>query len=146
MTVESFNKQFNLNVLGVMLCCREAVKLFGAAGGAIVNIGSAVSTLAPINSTVYSASKGGVELITKVLSKELGPRKIRVNSVNPGAIHTPGSTNLEGGGDFFETIQTITPLGRIGEPTDIAPAVAYLASDDALFVTGEIITVSGGIK
>lgn len=144
-TTEHFNKMFDLNVLGLILTTQEAVKHFSPAGGTIVNISSLVGVSPVANSSVYSATKAAVDSITKTLSKELGPRKIRVNSINPGMVETEGTHT--GGfteGDFRKQIEASTPLGRIGQPDDIAPAVVFLASDSARWITGEILVVSGG--
>jgi 3-oxoacyl-[acyl-carrier protein] reductase len=144
-TEEHFHKQFNLNVLGLLLTTQEALKYFTAAGGSVVNISSLVSTMAPANGSVYSATKGAVDTITGSLAKELGARKIRVNAVRPGLVETEGT--LASGfteGDFHDQYVKNAPLGRIGRPQDIATAVAYLASDDSSWVTGETLLVSGG--
>ncbi|MDR3377135.1 MAG: glucose 1-dehydrogenase, partial [Verrucomicrobiae bacterium] len=131
-TEEHFHRQFNLNVLGLLLTTQEAVKHFPATGGSIVNISSLVSTLAPPNAAVYSATKSAVDAITGSLAKELGERKIRVNAVRPGLVETEG-THTAGfaSGDFRDSYVAGAPLGRIGQPQDIATAVAYLASEDA---------------
>jgi len=145
-TEELFHKQFNLNVLGLLLTTKEAVKLIGAEGGSIINIGSGVSTIYPPNASTYVATKAAVDAITVVLAKELGPRKIRVNSINPGMIETEGTHT--GGfldGDFRKWIETQSPLGRIGQADDIAPTAVYLASSDSKYLTGEILRVTGGI-
>jgi 3-oxoacyl-[acyl-carrier protein] reductase len=144
-TAEHFHKQFNLNVLGLILATQEAVKLFGPAGGSVVNISSVVATAAPPNASVYSATKAAVNAITRSLAQELGPRRIRVNAINPGMVETEGvrSAGLADG-DFRKQIEAHTPLGRIGHPDDIAPAAVFLASDDARWITGETLYVSGG--
>ena len=145
-TEELFHKQFNLNVLGLLLTTKEAVKLIGAEGGSIINIGSGVSTVYPPNASTYVATKAAVDAITVVLAKELGPRKIRVNFINPGMIETEGTHT--GGfldGDFRKWIETQSPLGRIGQTDDIAPTAVYLASSDSKYLTGEILRVTGGI-
>lgn len=145
-TEEEFHRHFNTNVLSVLLATQEALKHFRPEGGSIVNLGSVVSRLAPPEGAVYVATKNAVEGITRVLAKELGPRKIRVNSVNPGLVETEGS-HAGGfiGGDFERQAVQQTPLGRFGQPADIAPVVVFLASDDARWVTGETLTVSGGL-
>ena len=145
-TEEIFHSQFNLNVLGLLLATKEAVKLIGAEGGSIVNVGSGVSTIHPANSSIYSATKSAVDAITGVLAKELGPRKIRVNSINPGLIETEG-VHAGGfvGGEFQKWAETESPLGRIGQTDDIAPTAVYLASSDSKYLTGETIRVTGGI-
>ena len=144
-TPEHFHKMFDLNVLGLILATQEAVKLFGPAGGSIVNISSVVSTLGLPNVAVYSATKAAVDAVTRSLAKELGPRRIRVNSVNPGMVETEG-THAAGitEGEFRKQTESQTPLGRIGQPQDIAPVVAFLASPDSGWVTGETLYVSGG--
>ena len=144
-TEEHFHKQFNLNVLGLILTSQEAVKHFGSAGGSIINISSVVSTLAPATGSVYSATKAAVDAVTKSLAKELGPRKIRVNSVNPGMVETEGlhSAGMSEG-EFRKQIEAQTPLGRIGKPEDIAPTVVFLASSDSSWITGETWYISGG--
>jgi 3-oxoacyl-[acyl-carrier protein] reductase len=145
-TEEQFHRQFNTNVLGVLLASKEAAKHFGASGGSIINISSVASTAAPPNTSVYSGTKGAVDSVTKSLAKELGPRKIRVNAINPGMVETEG-VHAAGfiGSDFQKGYVAQTPLGRIGQPSDIAPAVAFLASDDASWVTGETLHISGGL-
>jgi 3-oxoacyl-[acyl-carrier protein] reductase len=144
-TKEHFHKQFNLNVLGLLLTTQEAVKHFKTTGGSIVNISSLVSTLAPPGGSVYSATKGAVDTITISLSKELGARKIRVNAVRPGLVETEGTvTSGFTEGEFHDQYVKNAPLGRIGRPEDIATAVTYLASDDSSWVTGETLLVSGG--
>ena len=144
-TPEHFHKQFNLNVLGLILASQEASKQFGDAGGVIINISSIAATAAPPSTVVYSATKGAVDTITKVLAKELGPRTIRVNALNPGMIETEGvrSAGITES-DFRRQTEAETPLGRIGQPQDIAPVAVFLASDDSGWVTGETLHVSGG--
>ncbi len=146
-TPEHFHKMFDLNVLGLLLASKEAVKCFGASGGSIVNISSVVSTGALPNGSVYSATKAAVDAITKCLGAELGPRNIRVNAVNPGMVETEG-TQVQGitNGDFRKQTEEQTPLGRIGQPRDIAPAVVFLASDEAAWITGETLFISGGLR
>jgi 3-oxoacyl-[acyl-carrier protein] reductase len=144
-TEENFHKHFNLNVLGLLLTTQEALKYFGAGGGSIVNISSIVSTLGFPGGSVYCGTKAAVDAVTRCLAKELGPRKIRVNSVNPGMIETEG-THTAGiiGSDFSKQYQAMTPLGRLGRPQDIAPAVAFLASPDSTWMTGETMFITGG--
>ncbi|MFT4114974.1 SDR family NAD(P)-dependent oxidoreductase [Silvibacterium sp.] len=144
---EHFHKQFNTNVLGLLQATREAVALIGPEGGSIINIGSVVSRITPPASSVYSATKASVDAITDVLSKELGPKKIRVNALNPGLIETEG-THTAGiiGSDFEKGAAAQTPLGRIGQTKDITPVAVFLASDDSAWVTGELINVSGGVR
>jgi 3-oxoacyl-[acyl-carrier protein] reductase len=146
-TEDLFHKQFNVNVLGLLLTTKEAVKHMGPGGGTVVNIGSVASSLQMPNSTVYAASKAAVDAITGVLAKELGPRKIRVNSINPGMIETEG-THAAGlvGSDFQKTVETQAPLGRMGQPDDISPTAVYLASSDSKYMTGETLVVSGGLR
>lgn len=144
-TVDEYRRQHDTNVLGVLLTTKAALPYFPSDGGSVVNISSVVSTLAPPASTVYSATKGAVDTITKALAKELGPRKIRVNAVNPGLVITEGTQTAGiAGSDFEKGAVAATPLGRAGQPEDIAPPVAFLASDDARWITGETIYVSGG--
>ncbi|MBL9080268.1 MAG: glucose 1-dehydrogenase, partial [Planctomycetales bacterium] len=146
-TPEHFHKQFDLNVLGLLLASQEAAKLMGPDGGSIVNISSVVSRSPVAGGSVYSATKGAVDALTRALAAELGPKKIRVNTVNPGMVETEGT---HGAGitesDFRKTVEAQTPLGRIGQPKDIAPAVVYLASEDSSWVTGETLFVSGGMR
>jgi 3-oxoacyl-[acyl-carrier protein] reductase len=144
-TAEHFHKQYNLNVLGLLLATQEAVKYFGPNGGSVVNISSVVATLAPPNASVYSGTKAAVNAITKSLAAELGPRKIRVNAINPGLVETEG-VHAAGfaNSDFRKGIEAQTPLGRIGQPQDIAPAAVFLASQDAAWITGETLYISGG--
>jgi 3-oxoacyl-[acyl-carrier protein] reductase len=145
-TEEHFHKHFNVNVLGLLLVTQAAAKHLGE-GGSIINIGSVVSRITPPGSAVYTGTKGAVDAITGVLSRELGPRKIRVNSVNPGMVETEG-THTAGfiGSEFQAGTVTQTPLGRIGQPDDIASIVTFLASDDAGWVTGETLLAGGGLR
>jgi len=144
-TEEHFHKQFNLNVLGLILATQEAAKQFGASGGSVINISSVASTAAPPAASVYSATKGAVDTLTKSLAKELGPRKIRVNAINPGMVETEG-VHAAGfiGSDFQKEHVAQTPLGRIGQPQDIATVAAFLASTDSGWITGETILAAGG--
>ncbi len=146
-TEELFHKQFNLNVLGLLLATKEAVKHMGPEGGSVINIGSVASSILVPNSAVYAATKAAVDAITGVLAKELGPRKIRVNSINPGMIETEG-VHTAGfvGSDFQKMVETQAPLGRMGQPDDIAPTAVYLASSDSKYMTGETLLVSGGLR
>jgi 3-oxoacyl-[acyl-carrier protein] reductase len=146
-TAEHFHKQFDLNVLGLLLATREAAAQFGPAGGSVINISSAVSTAALPQASVYSGTKAAVDAITRSLAKELGPKKVRVNSINPGMVETEG-VHAQGftGGDFQRQYEAQAALGRIGQPADVAPAVAFLASDDAGWITGETWHVSGGFR
>jgi len=144
---EQFHSQFNTNVLGLLLATQGAVKSFGTNGGSVINIGSVVSRITPPGSAIYTATKGAVDSITQVLSKELGPKKIRVNSINPGMVETEG-THTAGfiGSDFQKWAETTTPLGRIGQPEDISPIAVFLASDDSGWLTGETILAGGGSR
>lgn len=144
-TGDFYGKHFNVNVLGLLLASQAAVKLFDAAGGSIVNISSVVSTLGFPNASVYSGTKGAVDAITRSLAKELGARGIRVNAVNPGMVETEG-THAAGitGSEMRKQVEAMTPLGRIGKPQDIAAAVAFLASPDASWITGQCLTIDGG--
>ena len=144
-TAEEFHRQFDLNVLGMFLSIKEASPLFPAEGGSIINIGSLVSSMAGAYTSVYSATKGAVDSLTIALSKELGPRNIRVNALNPGLIDTEGTTT--GGyikGDFADNAQKLTPLGRLGKPSDIASIAAFLASDESGWLSGQLIIAAGG--
>ena len=145
-TPEHYHRQFNINVLGLLLTTQEAVKHFPATGGSVINIGSVVSTITPPASAVYTATKGAVDAISGVLAKELGPKGIRVNALNPGLTITEG-THTAGiaGSDFEHNAVKQTPLGRAGQPQDIAKAAVFLASDDSGWVTGEQLRVGGGI-
>jgi 3-oxoacyl-[acyl-carrier protein] reductase len=143
---EHFHRQFNLNVLGLLLASQEAARLMGPNGGSIINISSAVTAITPANTAVYTGTKGAVDAITGVLSKELGPRKIRVNAINPGMIETEGMKSAGlGEGDMRKWIETTAPLGRVGQVGEIAPAAVYLASDESSYLTGETIRISGGL-
>lgn len=146
-TEEHFHKQFNLNVLGLILTTQEGVKHFGQDGGSVINISSVVSRLTMPQTVVYSATKAAVDAVTTSLAKELGSRKIRVNAVNPGMVVTEGTHSAGiSESDMRTAIEAQTPLGRIGQPGDIAPAVVFLASDDAAWITGETLFISGGLK
>ena len=146
-TAEHFHKQFDLNVLGLLLVTQQAAKQFGPSGGSIVNISSVVAHSPVATASVYSATKAAVDAVTRSLAKELGPRKIRVNSINPGMVETEG---LHGAGmaasDFRKATEAQTPLGRIGHPDDIAPAAVFFASSDSAWITGETLTISGGLR
>ena len=146
-TEEHFHKQFNLNVLGLILASKAAANQFGADGGSIINISSVVSTLAVPNGSVYSATKGAVDALTRSLAAELGPRKIRVNAINPGMVETEGFQSAGiGESDMRKQVEAQTPLGRIGQPIDIAGAAVFLASQDAAWITGEAFRISGGYR
>lgn len=146
-TEEQFHRQFNTNVLGLLLASREAAKSFGPEGGSIINIGSTASQVTPPTTAVYTATKGAVDAVTRVLAKELGPQKIRVNSINPGMVETEG-THSAGviGSDFQKQYEAQTPLGRIAQPEDIAPIAVFLASQDSGWLTGETLLASGGLR
>lgn len=145
-TPEHFHKQFDLNVLGLLLASQEAAKHFGDRGGSIINISSLVTRLVVPNAAVYSATKAAVDSITRTLAKELGPRKIRVNAVNPGMVETEGAHSAGiTQSDFRADIEKQTPLGRIGKVSDIAPAVVFLASEDSAWTTGESLYIGGGL-
>jgi 3-oxoacyl-[acyl-carrier protein] reductase len=146
-TAEHFHKHFNLNVLGLLLATQEAVKHFGPAGGSVINVSSVVSTKAMPNAAVYSATKAAVDAITRSLAQELGPRKIRVNAIAPGVIETEGlHASGIAGSDFQRQAEAQIPLGRIGQPGDIAPAVVFLASSDSAWTTGETLYITGGMR
>jgi len=147
LTEEEFHNQFNTNVLGLLLTTQHALKNFNENGGSIINIGSVVSSIAPVGSSIYTATKGAVDAITHVLSKELGPKKIRVNSINPGMVETEG-THTAGfiGSDFQAETERTAPLGRIGQPEDIALVAVFLASEEARWLTGETLLAGGGVR
>jgi len=146
-TEEQFHRHFDINVLGLLLASREAAKYIGPEGGSIINISSTVTSFTPPNSSVYTGTKGAVDTITMALAKELGPRKIRVNAINPGMVETEG---VQSGGflesELRQQIEAITPLGRIGQPDDIAPAAIFLASADSSWITGETLRIAGGLR
>jgi 3-oxoacyl-[acyl-carrier protein] reductase len=146
-TAEHFHKQFNLNVLGLLLTTQAAVKHFGPRGGSVVNISSVASTAGLPGGAVYSATKAAVDAVTRSVAKDLAPRKIRVNSINPGMVETEG---VHAAGiaesDFRKQVESQTPLGRIGQPQDIAPAAVFLASEESGWITGETLFVSGGSR
>lgn len=146
-TEEQFHRQFNTNVLGLLLATREAAKHFNGAGGSIINISSTVTSITPPESAVYTGTKGAVDSITRVLAKELGPKKIRVNSINPGLVETEGTHSVGIiGSDFEKHAEAQTPLGRIGQTNDIAPIAVFLASADSGWLTGETLVASGGLR
>jgi 3-oxoacyl-[acyl-carrier protein] reductase len=148
-TPAHFHKMFDLNVLGLILASQEAAKRIGLDGGSIVNISSVVATATPPSASVYSATKAAVDAVTRSLAKELGARKIRVNSVNPGMVETEGTTAMGITGDesdFRKQFEAQAPLGRIGRPNDVAPAVVFLASSDSGWITGETLYVGGGFR
>ncbi len=145
-TEEQFHRIFNINVLGAILTTQAAVKHLGE-GGSIINIGSGVSRITPAHSAVYTGTKGALDAITGVLARELGPRKIRVNTINPGMVETEG-THTAGfiGSDFEKALLPQVPLGRTGRVEDIAPIAVFLASDDSRWLTGEQLLASGGLR
>jgi len=144
---EDFRKHFDTNVLGLILSSKEAAKLIGPEGGSIINIGSAISSLTPPGTAVYTATKGAVDAITGVFSKELGPKKIRVNSINPGMVDTEGARTAGFiGSDFEAGAVAQTPLGRIGQVDDIATVATFLASNDSNWITGELVRAGGGLR
>jgi len=145
-TEEHFHRHFDLNVLGLILAIQESLSYFGPEGGCIVNTSSVVSTLSPAGMAVYSATKSAVDGLTRSFAKELGPRKIRVNAVNPGPVETEGTHAAGLVGSPFEAYAAATPLGRIGQPGDIAPVVAFLASPESGWITGESIYTTGGLR
>jgi 3-oxoacyl-[acyl-carrier protein] reductase len=145
-TEQHFHEHFNLNVLGLLFATQQAVKYFGIDGGSIVNISSIASTAAPANLSVYNGTKAAVDAITKSIAKELGSRNIRVNAINPGMVETEGLHATGAiGGDFQKQIEAQTPLGRIGQPQDIALAAVFFASSDSAWITGETLVISGGL-
>ena len=146
-TADHFHKQFDLNVLGLLLTTQEAVKHIGPEGGSIVNISSLVGPMPAVGGSVYSATKAAVDALTVALSKELGPKKIRVNSLNPGLVETEGVRSAGfAESDFRRMIESQTPLGRIAQPEDIASAAVFFASDDAGWVTGQTLILAGGYR
>ena len=144
-TADHFHKQFNLNVLGLLLTTQEAVKLIGPEGGSVINISSIVGPMPAPMGSVYSATKGAVDSITIALSKELGPKKIRVNSLNPGLVQTEGTADFMES-DMRKQQEQQTPLGRIAQPADIATAAVFFASDDSGWVTGQTLLLAGGFR
>ena len=143
---EQFHRHFNVNVLGVLLTTQAAAKHLEA-GGSIINVSSVVTSITPANSSVYSGTKGAVDAITGVLARELGPRKIRVNSINPGVVETEGTVSAGIiGSDFESHAVAQTPLGRTGQPGDIADVAVFLASNDSRWLTGEKLVASGGMR
>src|ERR1700745_3185144 len=146
-TEQQFHRMFDTNVLGMLLVTQKPLKHFNSKGGSIINIGSLASALTPPTAVVYNATKGAVDAITRTLAKELGPRQIRVNSINPGMVITEGA--VAGGyteGDMRKMFESQTPLGRVGQTDDIAPAAVFFASDDSKWVTGETLLIAGGLR
>ena len=147
LTESELQRQFGTNVFGPLLATQAALKLFPDEGGSVINIGSGVSRIAPPQSVIYTATKSALDAITQVLSKDLGARKIRVNSINPGGVETEGVHSAGFlGSDFMNGLIAQTPLGRIGQPEDIARVAVFLASNDSGWVSGETIIVSGGLR
>ncbi len=149
LTEDEFHREFNTNVLGPLLVIREALRHFGPNGGSVINVGSGASRMCPPGYSIYAASKSALDAITGVLAKELAARNIRVNSVNPGATLSEGTKSAglySAGSEFERKLVAMTPLGRIGTPSDIAKIVAFLASEDSGWLTGEVILASGGLR
>jgi 3-oxoacyl-[acyl-carrier protein] reductase len=146
-TEESFHRQFDTNVLGLILATQEAAKHFGADGGSVINVSSVASTSSLPMAAVYAGTKAAVDAVTRVLATELGPKKIRVNAINPGPVETEGFKGAGfSGGDFEKQAIAQTPLGRIGHPDDVASVAVFFASDDSKWVTGEMLKVAGGLR
>ena len=146
-TEEEFHREYNTNVLGLLLATQEALKHFGAEGGSVINVSSIATAVTPPNSSIYTGTKGAVDAITRVLAKELGPKKVRVNAIRPGGVVTEGFHAMGmPGSDLEKQMIAQTPLGRIGQPQDIAPAAVFLASRDGAWITGETIMVGGGLR
>ena len=146
-TPEHFHKMFDLNVLGLILASKEVARYFGPQGGSIINISSVAATAAPPTTVVYSATKGAVDTVTKVLANELGPRKIRVNTISPGMVITEGVRSMGiQDSEFERNFVSHAPLGRVGLPQDIAPAAVFLASNDSSWITGETFAIAGGFR
>jgi len=146
-TEQQFHRMFDTNVLGIILATQEALKHFNSNGGSIINISSLASSLTPPTAVIYNATKGAVDAITRTLAKELGPRKIRVNSINPGMVITEGV--VTGGfheSEFRTLLESQTPLGRIGQTDDVAPAAVFFASNDSKWITGETLVIAGGLR
>lgn len=141
-----FDRMFDLNVKGLVFATQAAVKAFGENGGTVINISSMASLAATPNGSVYSATKAAVDSVTRTLAAELGPKKIRVNSVLPGPVETDGALSLSNWDEFSARLVRQTPLGRVGKPADIAKVVSFLASDDAGWITGQVIPVAGGLR
>jgi len=146
-TEDDFHRQYDTNVLGLILATQEGVKHFGPEGGSVINVSSLASTTSLPMGSVYAGTKGAVDAVTRALAAELGPKKIRVNSINPGPVVTEGfqSAGLSGS-DFEKQAVAKTPLGRMGRPEDIAPAAVFFASDDSKWITGETLVIAGGLR
>jgi len=145
-TEEHFNHTFNLDVRGVLFATQAAVNAFDGKGGSVVNISSLASVAGAATASVYSAAKAAVDSMTRTLGAELGPRKIRVNSVLPGVVETEGTANMKNFEQFRDAVIPRTPLGRVGTPGDIASVVAFLVSDDAAWITGQMVQAAGGLS
>jgi 3-oxoacyl-[acyl-carrier protein] reductase len=146
-TDEHFHRLYDLNVLGLLLTSKEAAKYFGAEGGSIVNISSVAGMISPASASVYASTKAAVDSVTRSLAKEFGPRKIRVNSINPGLVLTEGVESVGfNEGDFRKQFEAQSPLGRVGQPEDIAPAAVFLASGESSWITGETLVIAGGVR
>ena len=146
-TDEHFHRLYDLNVLGLLLTSKEAAKYFGAEGGSIVNISSVAGIISPASASVYASTKAAVDSVTRSLAKEFGPRKIRVNSINPGLVITEGVESVGfDAGDFRKHFESLSPLGRVGLPEDISPAAVFLASAESSWITGETLVVAGGVR
>jgi 3-oxoacyl-[acyl-carrier protein] reductase len=146
-TEQQFHRMFDTNVLGTLLVTKEALKHLGPEGASVINIGSVASVLTPPTGVVYNATKAAVDAITRTLAKELGARKIRVNAIRPGMVITDGviSSGMHES-DFRKIVESLTPLGRIGQTDDIAPAAVFFASDDSKWITGETLIIAGGLR
>jgi 3-oxoacyl-[acyl-carrier protein] reductase len=144
-TEEQFRRQFDINVLGPLLASQLAVKHFSPGGGSIINVSSIASTLTLADSSVYNATKAALDAVTRTLAKELGPRHIRVNAINPGMVDTEGLRAAAFDEDFRKQVESRTPLGRIGQTQDIAPAAVFLASEESGWITGETLVIAGGL-
>lgn len=146
-TDEHFHRLYDLNVLGLLLTSKEATKYFGAEGGSIVNISSVAGIISPPSASVYASTKAAVDSVTRSLAKEFGPRKVRVNSINPGLVLTEGVDTIGfTEGDFRKNFEAQSPLGRVGLPEDIAPAAVFLASGESSWITGETLVIAGGVR
>src|SRR5262249_41156266 len=146
-TEQQFHRMFDTNVLGLILATQEALKHFNANGGSIINISSTATSITPPNTAIYTGTKCAVHAITRALAKELGPKKIRVNAINPGMIVTEGYQAIGvQGSDFEKQGVAQTPLGRVGQPQDVGPVAVFLASSDSAWITGEIVRVAGGLR
>ena len=143
-TPAEFHREFDINVLGALLVTQQAARHFGPAGGSVINVSSVVATHSGPGTVVYAATKAALDSVTRVLARELGPRKIRVNSISPGLTETEGSRAVGVFNELAAQIVASTPLGRVGLPEDIAPVAVFLASDEASWITGESLRVAGG--